>query len=43
MLNDRLENLIVRLDVQYRDDIDKVRAIDDAIVKGYKRLECESA
>lgn len=43
MLNDRLENLIIRLDMQYVDDIDKARAIDDAIVKGYKRLECESA
>lgn len=41
MLNDRLENLIVRLDLRYFDVADKIRAIDDAIAKGYKRLECE--
>ena len=43
MMNDRLENLIVKLDMCYLDDIDKVKALDDAIVKGYKRLECECA
>ena len=43
MLNDRLENMIIRLDQRYDEDIDKAKAIDDAIVKGYKRLDCECA
>lgn len=41
MLNERLENLIIRLDMQYQNDIEKVQIIDDAIIKGYKRLGCE--
>ena len=41
MLNDRLENLIMKLDRFYDEDSDKVNAIDDAIVKGFKKLECE--
>lgn len=41
MLNDRLENLIIKLDRSYDEDSDKVNAIDDAIVKGFKKLECE--
>jgi predicted phage replisome organizer len=41
MLNDRLENLIIKLDRTCDEDLDKVKAIDDAIVKGYKKLECE--
>lgn len=43
MLNDRLEDLIIKLDRVYDEDIDKATAIDDAIVKGYKRLDCECA
>lgn len=41
MLNDRLESLIVKLDMRYEDDVDKVNYIDDAISKGYKRLGIE--
>ena len=41
MLNERLENLIVKLDRLYDSDNDKVKILDDAIIKGYKRLECE--
>ncbi len=41
MLNERLENLIVKLDRRCDNDIEKAKIIDDAIVKGYKRLECE--
>lgn len=41
LLNDRLEALIVRLDLTYRENSEKVKAIDEAISKGYKRLECE--
>lgn len=40
MLNSRLENLIVKLD-RCQDDRQKVKMIDDAIIKGYKRLEIE--
>ncbi|MBQ7349074.1 MAG: hypothetical protein IJW47_03675 [Clostridia bacterium] len=43
MLNDRLQTLIVRLDMCYREDSEKIRALDEAIAKNYKRLECESA
>lgn len=43
MLNDRLEKLIIRLDMVYRTDIEKIREIDEAISKNYKRLECEVA
>jgi predicted phage replisome organizer len=41
MLNDRLENLIIKLDRSYDEDSYKVNVIDDAIVKGFKKLECE--
>lgn len=40
MLNDRLENLIIVLD-RYEEEHDRIRLIDDAILKGYQRLECE--
>ena len=42
MMNDRLVSLIVRLDGYYRDDAEKIKAIDDAIIKGYRRLDIES-
>lgn len=41
MLNERLENLIVKLDLKFKNDIDKINAIDDAIIKGFKRLDLE--
>ncbi len=41
MLNDRLESLIVKLDMAYREDREKIKAIDEAIVNGYKRLGVE--
>jgi hypothetical protein len=41
MMNDRLEDLIIKLDRLYSEDCEKVNAITDAIIKGYKRLECE--
>jgi hypothetical protein len=41
MLTERLESLIVKLDMLYKEDVAKVKMIDDAIVRGYKRLECE--
>ncbi len=41
MLNDRLERLIVKLDMAYREDREKIKAIDEAIVNGYKRLGVE--
>lgn len=42
MLNDRLENLLIKLDFKYGND-DKAKAdeIRRAINNGYKRLECE--
>ena len=43
MLNERLQTLIVRMDFSYKEDCDKIRALDEAIAKNYKRLECESA
>ena len=42
MINDRLESLLVGLDLRHReDDIAKCREINDAIAKGYKRLPWE--
>ncbi len=41
IINDRLYRLIVALDRSYGTDIDKIKAIDAAIIGGYKRLECE--
>ena len=41
MMNPRLEDLIIKLDMRYQEDVDKVKSIDDAIIKGYKRLEIE--
>lgn len=43
MLNERLQTLIIRMDFSYKEDCDKIRALDEAIAKNYKRLECESA
>lgn len=42
MLNDRLENLLIKLDFKYGND-DKAKAdeVRRAINNGYKRLECE--
>jgi hypothetical protein len=42
MINSRLESLINRLDLTYRDDeLAKAKEIRKAIVNGYKRLPCE--
>lgn len=42
MLNDRLEDLLVKLDFKYNtDDIAKCKEVKRAITNGYKRLECE--
>lgn len=42
MLNDRLEDLLVKLDFKYNtDDISKCKEVKRAITNGYKRLECE--
>ncbi len=42
VLNDRLENIIVALDLKYRTDNNaKSKEIRRAIINGYKRLECE--
>ena len=43
MLNDRLQTLIVRMDLSYREDGDKVRALNEAVAHNYKFLECEIA
>ena len=40
MMNERLENLIITLD-RLEEEYDRVKMIDDAILKGYQRLECE--
>ncbi len=41
MLNNRLENIIVKLDLYYFKNIDKVKAIDEVIAKGYRRFDFE--
>lgn len=42
VFNDRLEKMIVKLDLKYRDDDRlKCQEVDNARVCGYKRLECE--
>lgn len=42
MLNDRLENLLIKLDFKYgNDDKAKTEEVRRAINNGYKRLECE--
>lgn len=42
MLNDRLNNMFVQLDLKYcTDELAKRKEIRRAIVNGYKRLECE--
>lgn len=43
MMNNRLENLIIALDRNYSADYDKSKALDDAIVKGYRYLEIETS
>ena len=42
MLNDRLQTLIVRMDMFCREDSEKIREIDEAISKNYKMLRCEA-
>lgn len=42
VLNDRLENLLVKLDMRYgEDDMAKCKEVRRAIINGYKRLDCE--
>lgn len=42
VLNDRLNDLLAKLDLKYgKDDLPKRKEIRRAIVNGYKRLECE--
>jgi hypothetical protein len=42
MINSRLERLITKLDLNYRDDeLGKAKEIRKAIINGYKRLPCE--
>lgn len=42
MLNDRLENMLIKLDFAYgKDDSAKCHEVRRAITNGYKRLECE--
>ena len=41
MINSRLESIIVRLDMLYETDQDKIDAIRQAINNGWKRLEFE--
>lgn len=41
MINDRLEKIIVRLDMSFDEDKDKIECIDNAIAGGYKKLSIE--
>ena len=41
MINDRLEKIIVRLDMSFSEDNDKIECIDNAIAGGYKKLSIE--
>lgn len=41
--NNRLEELIIKLDRAYETNRDKVTAIDEAIIKGYKFIDVEVA
>ncbi|MBR2870158.1 MAG: phage replisome organizer N-terminal domain-containing protein [Clostridia bacterium] len=41
MINDRLEKIIVRLDMSFSEDSDKIECIDNAIAGGYKKLSIE--
>lgn len=41
MINDRLEKIIVRLDMSFSEDKDKIECIDNAIAGGYKKLSIE--
>lgn len=43
MFNNRLQDLVVKLDMCYSKDYEKASALDDAIAHNYKFLECEIA
>ena len=43
MLNNRLQDLVIKLDMRYSKDYEKASALDDAIAHNYKFLECETA
>ena len=43
MLNNRLQDLVIKLDMRYGKDYEKASALDDAIAHNYKFLECETA
>lgn len=43
MLNNRLQDLIIKLDMRYSKDYEKASVLDDAIAHNYKFLECETA
>lgn len=39
--NDRLETLLVRLDMSFENDILRAKEIDETILKGFKYVDCE--
>ncbi len=43
MLNNRLQDLVIKLDMRYSKDYEKASALYDAIAHNYKFLECETA